>query len=63
MDLEGWLVHKTVSVRFLKETTMKFNFGSALGAAAILTLGASAYGEDTKPTEKDTKEAGADGGA
>jgi len=42
---------------------MKFNFGSALGAAAILTLGASAYGEDTKPTEKDTKEAGADGGA
>jgi len=42
---------------FLKETTMKLNFGSALGAAAILTLGATAYGEDTKPTEKDTKEA------
>jgi hypothetical protein len=57
MDLEGWLVHKTAPVRFLKETTMKLNFGSALGAAAILTLGASAYGEDTKATEKDTKEA------
>jgi len=42
---------------------MKFNFGSALGAAAILTLGASAYGEDTKPTEKDTKEAGASSSA
>jgi hypothetical protein len=38
---------------------MRFNFGSALGAAAILTLGATAYGEDTKPTEKETKEAGA----
>lgn len=37
---------------------MKLNFGSAFGAAAILTLGATAYGEDTKPTEKDTKEAG-----
>ena len=38
---------------------MKLNFGSALGAAAILTLGTAAYGEDTKPAEKDTKEAGA----
>ena len=42
---------------------MKLNFGSALGAAAILALGASAYGEDTKPTEKDTKEAGASSSA
>jgi len=42
---------------------MRFNFGSALGAAAILTLGATAYGEDTKSTDKDTKEAGASSSA
>ena len=37
---------------------MKFNLVSTLGAAAILALGATARGEDTKTTEKETKEPG-----